>query len=75
MLLRHGFHPRVWVDIDPRKIGNRIDGVPVVSPEWLQREPRPLVLCYVARHGARELIERRLDEYGYRKGRDFLQVG
>lgn len=75
MLLEHGFRPRVWVDIDPRKIGNKIDDAPVVAPDWLQREPKPLVLCYVARHGARELIERKLYGYGYRKGRDFLQVG
>jgi len=74
-LLEHGFRPNVWVDIDPRKIGNRIDGVPVVAPQWLQREPKPFVLCYVATHGARELIEYELHRYGYRKGKDYLQVG
>jgi hypothetical protein len=75
LLLEHGYRPNAWVDIDPRKIGNTIEGAPVVAPEWLQREPKPLVLCYVARHGARELIEQELNRYGYCKGKDFLQVG
>jgi len=75
MLLERGFHPVAWVDIDPRKIGNRLNGVPVVAPRWLKRDPKPLVLCYVANHGARELVERELRSYGYLKGQDFLQVG
>jgi len=75
LLLEHGFRLRAWVDIDPRKIGNNIKGVPVVAPQWLRREPKPLVLCYVASHGARELIEAQLSKYGYQKGRNYLQVG
>ena len=75
LLLERGFRPSAWVDIDPRKIGNRIDDVPVVAPQWLRREPKPFVLCYVASHGARELIEAELHRCGYHKGKDFLQVG
>jgi glycosyltransferase involved in cell wall biosynthesis len=74
-LLEAGYRPIAWVDIDPRKIGNAIDGVPVVDPEWLARAGRPFVLSYVAVHGARECIEAELDRLGYRKGTDYLQVG
>jgi glycosyltransferase involved in cell wall biosynthesis len=74
-LLREGFDPVAWIDIDPHKLGKRIGSAPVVPPEWLNREPKPLVLCYVARHGARALIEERLNAMGYRKGTDYLQVG
>lgn len=74
-LQKKGFTPRAWIDIDPRKIGNRLEGVPVVPPEWLKREQRPLVLGYVANHGARELIADQLREYGYLAGRDYLMVG
>lgn len=74
-LLAYGYRPRVWIDIDPRKIGNRIDAVPVVGPEWLCRGERPFVLNYVAVHGARERIEAELHRLGYGKGENYLHVG
>ena len=78
-LIGHGFPPAAWVDIDARKLGKHVAGVPVVAPEWLDsacnREPKPLVLVYVASHGARELIAPRLEEMAYARGRDYLMVG
>jgi glycosyltransferase involved in cell wall biosynthesis len=74
LLLAHGFSPVAWVDIDPRKLGNRLCGVPVVPPQWLARQPRPLVLCYVSNHGARDQIRGELEQMGYVRGRDFLAV-
>ncbi len=75
-LLRKDFKPVAWIDIDPKKIGNRLEGVPVVSPEWLeQAAPKPFVLVYVANHGARELISRDLHRYGFKRGKDYLMVG
>ncbi|NNF61698.1 MAG: glycosyltransferase [Gammaproteobacteria bacterium] len=73
-LLEKGFRPRAWIDIDPRKIGNRLDGVPVVAPEWLERN-RVFVLSYVSNHGAREDIAGTLHALGYRRGEDYLAVG
>jgi len=75
LLIKQGFAPVAWVDIDPRKIGNRLQGVPVVPPEWLARDERPFVLSYVANHGAREDIAARLEAMGYRRGADYLMVG
>jgi hypothetical protein len=74
-LLERGFRPSAWVDVDPRKIGNHLNGVPVVGPAWLDRDERPLVLVYVAAHGARELIAEELESRVYRRGRDYLAVG
>lgn len=74
-LLEQGFKPVAWIDIDPRKIGNAVDGVPVVAPGWLQQGERPFVLNYVNNHGARELITAELEQMGYQQGEDFLQVG
>jgi hypothetical protein len=74
-LLKLGYRPAAWIDIDPRKIGNRIDGVPVVEPAWLAKVDRPFVLSYVAVHGARECIECELERLGYRKGVSYLNVG
>ncbi|HFE32752.1 MAG TPA: glycosyltransferase [Gammaproteobacteria bacterium] len=75
LLIERGFTPIAWVDIDPRKIGNRLQGVPVVPPEWLARDARPFVLSYVANHGAREDIASRLETMGYERGVDYLMVG
>jgi hypothetical protein len=36
---------------------------------------RPLVLCYVASHGARASVVHELSRMGYRKGSDYLHVG
>ncbi len=74
-LLARGFAPIAWIDIDPRKIGNRIGDAPVVPPDWLRRRPRPFVLSYVAVHGARASIDAELMRLGYGKGRDYLHVG
>ena len=73
-LLDRGFQPIAWVDIDPKKIGNRLQGVPVVAPEWL-RGRGCFVLVYVTNHGAREEIGQSLEAMGYRRGSDYLAVG
>lgn len=75
-LIAHGFRPAFWIDIDPHKIGNEIDGAPVCPPDTLNSEGRrPFVLVYVSNHGARDLIRARLADYDYSPGRDFLMVG
>ncbi len=75
LLIEQGFTPIAWVDIDPRKIGNRLRGVSVVPPEWLSRDERPFVLSYVTNHGAREDIASRLEAMSFRRGVDYLMVG
>lgn len=67
--------PRVWIDIDSRKIGNRLRGIPVVSPDWLREGRKAFVLVYVNNHGARKLIGERLKELGFCRGSDYLMVG
>ena len=77
-LVEMGFKPCMWIDIDHRKIGNRLDGVSIAAPSWLQEQQgtdKPFVLSYVSNHGARELIADQLQQYGYEKGVDYLLVG
>jgi len=74
-LLSLGVEPRRWIDIDPRKIGNRIRGVAVESPQWLDRPDPPFVLVYARAHGARELTSAFLERLGYVCGKNYLAVG
>lgn len=75
-LMARGVVPRAWIDVDPRKIGQRLGGAPVLPPEWLaQACPAPFVLTWVATHGARERIGAALEAMGYARGVDYLAVG
>ena len=76
-LLDKGYEPLVWIDIDPKKIGNRINGIDVVEPAWLQQtdKDKPFVLNYVTNHGARDIARTYLHRIGYVMGQDYLEVG
>jgi len=78
-LLEKGYEPTAWIDIDPKKIGNRINGVEVVEPAWLEQSSddgdRPFVLNYVTNHGARDIARTYLQRIGYVMGKDYLEVG
>ena len=71
-LVAHGVAIERYVDIDPRKIGRRIRGRPVIAPEELPPPGGDFVLAYVGTRGARELIAARLDASGRRLGVDYL---
>ncbi|HFE49104.1 MAG TPA: glycosyltransferase [Chromatiaceae bacterium] len=73
-LLANGFRPRAWIDIDAKKIGNRIDGIPVVSADWLREHREHFVLCWISNHGARAGLQAFFAELGLREGRDYLML-
>jgi glycosyltransferase involved in cell wall biosynthesis len=54
-LAEQGIEPIAYVDIDPKKIGWKIAGVPVIAEQQIPDDA--FVLIYVAKRGARELIE------------------
>ena len=74
-LLSRGLRPSAWIDIDPRKIGSGLEGVPVVAEGELERLGRPYVVSLVGNRGAGEEISRRLGNLGYREGADFVLAG
>lgn len=84
LLLQRGIAATAWIDINPRKIGRSIWGLPVHAPAWLANRgpgeidavpPRPFVLVYVTNHGARDEITDQLHAWGFRIGDDYLAVG
>ncbi|RXK53098.1 glycosyltransferase [Oleiharenicola lentus] len=68
----HGLKIVGYVDIDARKTGKAVAGVPVVSPEELPEPGAVFLLGYVAKRGAREDTRSRLARRGWHEGRDFL---
>jgi hypothetical protein len=72
LLRLHGVDIEGFVDIDPKKIGQRIGRIPVISPAQLPSPPSLFVLGYVGNRGARDLTRTLLADRGYVEGRDFL---
>lgn len=67
-----------YVDIDPRKVGQRVAGVPVLGREAVPRAQdgqAPFILVNVGSRGAREEILEWLAGRGYQVGVDCLAVG
>ena len=71
-LLDLGVEVAAWVDIDPKKIGQRIGATPVIAPEDLPAPGDAFVLAAVASRGARDLIAGRLSTAGYVAGNDWI---
>ena len=71
-LLDRGITVEAFIDIDPRKVGRRIGGRPVLAPEDLPPPGRAFVVSYVGASDAREQIETGLEARGYRCGIDYI---
>lgn len=61
-----------YIDVDAKKTGKKVGGVPVVSPEALPPKENSFVLGYVGVRGAREIDREILVKSGRVEGRDFL---
>ena len=61
-----------FVDVDPKKIGQIINGVPVLPFTELSSFHHPFVMGMVGSRGARLLIRNQLISDGYQAGCDFL---
>lgn len=73
-LIAHGLGIHGYVDIDPAKCGKSFQGRPARSPDGLPPPARALVLGYVGKRGARELIRAQLNQRGFVEGLDYLMA-
>lgn len=67
-----GIEIRGYVDVHPRRVGQKIDGVAVISPEKFSKSGGGFMVVYVGSRGARESIWRWLGENSFKEGIDFL---
>lgn len=72
MLLDHGVEITAWLDIDPRKIGRSVAGLPVIHRNETPPPGRAFLASYVAGHGGAEDIEHFLRGRGHLPGRDYI---
>ncbi|MBL3581900.1 glycosyltransferase [Oleidesulfovibrio alaskensis] len=72
LLREHGIVIDRWIDVDPRKIGNVVDGARVHGRDALPEAGRGFSLAYLAGHGAAEELVPFLESTGRRNGTDFL---
>lgn len=70
----HGVRLAGYVDVDARKIGGTIAGLPVLAPEAVPAAAECFVLGAVGTRGARDFIRTQLSAQGRVEGRDFLMV-
>lgn len=73
-LLARGHPVAAFVEVDPRKIGQRVSGVPVLGLEALPTFVGPLHLAAVGQPGARERIRREAKQRGLTDDRDLIAV-
>lgn len=71
-LMREGARPVAVVDIDPRKIGGTLRGVPVISPDDLAGHPDAFILVAVGSESARVIIRTQLLAMGRAEPDDFI---
>jgi glycosyltransferase involved in cell wall biosynthesis len=72
MLMAHGVTIAGYIDVDRKKTGVRIAGVPVLAAEDLPEVDGRFILSYVSKRGARDWIRGELGRRNYVEGRDFL---
>ncbi len=77
LLVERGVEFSHWIDIDPRKVGQRYLEREVLTPDDSldRRRSGDLLLVLVSNHGARQEIDAWLAQRGLRQGRDYLHVG
>ena len=73
LLTARGVEVVRFVELDRRKIGQRIHGVPVVHPDAMEKDGSHVLSC-VAAAGARDEIRAWFVERGYVEGDDFTCV-
>jgi glycosyltransferase involved in cell wall biosynthesis len=64
-----------WVDVDFRKWGKIITGLPVLSPKQLPPREECFVVSAVSSRGARDEIAQGLESQGFVAGQDYVLAG
>lgn len=70
-LKAHGVRTEFFVDVSPKKVGQKLEGAPVLGHDALQGPTSTHLLCAVGSKGGRAELRALLTSRGYLEGRDF----
>ena len=73
--ISHGLKVNGWIDIDPNKIGQRINGMLVLDPDNLKPEKGLVILVYINSHGVKSRIDSFLTTKNFIYGYDYYHIG
>ena len=73
-VLEQGGNVRAFVDLDPRKIDQRIHGAPVILPSEVTRYRDCFAVAAVGQEGVRASIRAELESAGWKEVIDFVAV-
>ena len=73
-MLEQGGGLNAFVELDPRKIGQRIYGATVIRPAHINKYRDGFSVAAVGQEGARENIRQTLEEAGWTEVTDFVAV-
>ena len=77
-LIRSEAPVSIFLDINPKKIGQKLGGRPICSADQLpnlwKQSAQPIVLVSVGSHGARKLIRNQMQEWGFNETEDYWCV-
>ncbi len=71
LLTEYGKEIIFYVDVDPKKIGNIINEIPIISLNDLSKMPDVPLISYVGNRGARNKIRKVLQGSRYKEGKNF----
>jgi len=74
LLTNYGKEIVFYIDIDPQKIGRKINNRPVISPDEIEKMPEVPLISYVGNRGARDTIRKILKGSKYVEGENFWCV-
>ena len=71
-LLSRGRRPSYIVEVHPGRLGNKIMGAPVISPEKLRQIPPKPIIVSVAKREPRGLVRNALSEMEFIELTDYV---
>ncbi len=74
LLRDEGVAVRAFLEVNPRRIGNKIGGVPVLGSKALPLDDCPVAIGAVGQPGARDRVRHLLTPHGYAEGTDFFCI-
>ncbi|MEA2012613.1 MAG: glycosyltransferase, partial [Verrucomicrobiota bacterium] len=72
MLCKYGINILSYIDVDPKRIGQKIHTIPVIAYLDIPSPEKSFIVSYVANRGAHKQISNKLEQKGFKKGKNYI---